>query len=366
MDIALRLDSLNPAKAATIYLQTLDLGTDVSTVNMHQGFTHVSESIFETMDDVKTYSTHPAHLQFADHVMTLTDAILVLDYKPTLDLRIEVVAGVSEQELCVVNFIGLASIVGKRWALFDVAANDLDTFFAYLNLEFKFHISLVLKNSKVNYLNAVSISQQGRDVSTANMHQGFTLVFESIFETMDDVETYSAHLAHLQFSDHAMKLTDAILVLDYKPTMGAEASTPKIPSLLHRRPQIISTTDTCTEISTLRQQYPNYTSEGRDVSTANLHQGFTHMSESILETMDDVETYSAYPAYLQFADHVMTLTDAILVLDYKPTLDLRIEVVVGVSEQELRVVNFMGLASIVDKRWALFDVAANDLDTFFA
>ncbi|GKE29608.1 hypothetical protein Tco_1444992, partial [Tanacetum coccineum] len=46
--------------------------------------------------------------------------------------------------------------------------------------------------------------------------------------------------------------------------------------------------------------------------------------------------------------------------------DLRIEVVAGVSEQELRVVNFMGLASIVDKRWALFDVAANDLDTFFA
>ncbi|GKA78682.1 DNA helicase, partial [Tanacetum coccineum] len=46
--------------------------------------------------------------------------------------------------------------------------------------------------------------------------------------------------------------------------------------------------------------------------------------------------------------------------------DLRIEVVVGVSEQELRVVDFMRLASIVDKRWALFDVAANDLDTFFA
>ncbi|GJR76389.1 stress-response A/B barrel domain-containing protein HS1 [Tanacetum coccineum] len=105
---------------------------------------------------------------------------------------------------------------------------------------------------------------------------------------------------------------------------------------------------------------------GRDVSTANMHQGFTYVSESIFETMDDVETYSAHPTHLQFADHALTLTDAILVLDYKPTLDLRIKVVVGVSEQELRVVNFMGLASTVDKRWALFDVAANDLDTFFA
>ncbi|GJT08048.1 stress-response A/B barrel domain-containing protein HS1 [Tanacetum coccineum] len=192
-------------------------GRDVSTANMHQGFTHVSESIFESMDDVETYSAHPAHLQFADHVMTLTYAILVLDYKPTLDLRIEVVAGVSEQELRVVNFIGLASIVDKRWALFDVAANDLDTFFAYYRVQRlllqKYHHfytegrklypqptralkflhygsnipiihqnigttmgdigiwevgsweKLVLNNSKVNYLNAVSISQQIQSIS---------------------------------------------------------------------------------------------------------------------------------------------------------------------------------------------------------
>ncbi|GJT51921.1 stress-response A/B barrel domain-containing protein HS1 [Tanacetum coccineum] len=77
---------------------------------------------------------------------------------------------------------------------------------------------LVLKNSKVNYLNVVSISQ-GRDVSTANLHQGFTHMSESILETMDDVETYSAYPAYLQFADHVMTLTDAILVLDYKPTL---------------------------------------------------------------------------------------------------------------------------------------------------
>ncbi|GJS07712.1 stress-response A/B barrel domain-containing protein HS1 [Tanacetum coccineum] len=110
-------------------------GRDVSTATMHQGFTHVFESIFETLDDVETYSAHLAHLQFVDHAMTLTDAIHVLDYNPTLDLRIEVVAGVSEQELRVVNFMGLASIVDKRWALFDVAANDLDTFFAYYSVK---------------------------------------------------------------------------------------------------------------------------------------------------------------------------------------------------------------------------------------
>ncbi|GJT51923.1 stress-response A/B barrel domain-containing protein HS1 [Tanacetum coccineum] len=250
-------------------------GRDVSTTNMHQGFTYAFESIFETMDNVETYSAPLAHLQFADHAMTLTDAILVLDYKPTTDLRIEVVARVSEQELRVVNFMGLASIVDKRWALFDEKPSSAEdersvgTTMGDIGIwQVGSWEKLVLNNSKVNYLNAVSISQQKK--------------------------------------------------------------------------------------------------QGRDVSTANMHQGFTYVSESIFETMDDVETYSAHPTHLQFADHALTLTDAILVLDYKPTLDLRIKVVVGVSEQELRVVNFMGLASTVDKRWALFDVAANDLDTFFA
>ncbi|PWA64676.1 protein Pop3 [Artemisia annua] len=59
---------------------------------------------------------------------------------------------------------------------------------------------------------------------------------------------------------------------------------------------------------------------GRDVSTANMHQGFTHVFESIFETMKDVETYSAYPAHLEFVNHAMTLTDASIILDYKPTI----------------------------------------------
>ncbi|PWA85150.1 stress-response A/B barrel domain-containing protein HS1 [Artemisia annua] len=64
-------------------LKSLRWGRDVSTANMHQGFTHVFESIFETMEDVETYSAHPAHLEFVNHAMTLTDASIILDYKPT-------------------------------------------------------------------------------------------------------------------------------------------------------------------------------------------------------------------------------------------------------------------------------------------
>ncbi|GJX46966.1 ribonuclease H-like domain-containing protein [Tanacetum coccineum] len=93
----------------------------------------------------------------------------------------------------------------------------------------------------------------------------------------------------------------------------------------------------------------------------------TPLSSATLVYCDNVsDVYLSYnPVQHQRTKHIEI--DILFVRDLVAAgQDLRCEVVAGVSEQELRVIDFMGLASIDDKRWALFDVAANDLDTFFA
>jgi hypothetical protein len=57
-------------------------GTDVSIENMHQGFTHVFESTFESTEGVKEYIEHPAHVEYANEVLPLMEKVLIIDYKP--------------------------------------------------------------------------------------------------------------------------------------------------------------------------------------------------------------------------------------------------------------------------------------------
>nr|XP_043625151.1 stress-response A/B barrel domain-containing protein HS1 [Erigeron canadensis] len=58
-------------------------GKDVSIENLHQGFTHVFESTFETTEGIATYLAHPAHVEFATGFLAQLDKVLVIDYKPT-------------------------------------------------------------------------------------------------------------------------------------------------------------------------------------------------------------------------------------------------------------------------------------------
>lgn len=55
----------------------------MSVENLHQGFTHVFESSFETTEGIATYISHPAHVEFADSFLAQLDKVLVVDYKPT-------------------------------------------------------------------------------------------------------------------------------------------------------------------------------------------------------------------------------------------------------------------------------------------
>jgi hypothetical protein len=58
-------------------------GTDVSIENMHQGFTHVFESTFESTEGIKEYIEHPEHVKFANEFLPALEKTLIIDYKPT-------------------------------------------------------------------------------------------------------------------------------------------------------------------------------------------------------------------------------------------------------------------------------------------
>ena len=54
----------------------------MSKENLHQGFTHVFESTFETVDAVAEYVAHPAHVDYANILLPALDKVIIIDYKP--------------------------------------------------------------------------------------------------------------------------------------------------------------------------------------------------------------------------------------------------------------------------------------------
>ncbi|KAK9082664.1 hypothetical protein Scep_029135 [Stephania cephalantha] len=71
------VDRIEPMKA-------FHWGTDVSAENLHQGFTHVFESTFESVEGVAEYVKHPVHVEFADKFLSALDKVVVVDYKPSV------------------------------------------------------------------------------------------------------------------------------------------------------------------------------------------------------------------------------------------------------------------------------------------
>nr|GMD80684.1 stress-response A/B barrel domain-containing protein HS1 [Ipomoea batatas] len=57
-------------------------GKDVSIENLHQGFTHVFESTFESCEGVAEYIAHPDHVQYANKLLPQLEKVLIIDYKP--------------------------------------------------------------------------------------------------------------------------------------------------------------------------------------------------------------------------------------------------------------------------------------------
>ncbi|KAI3743745.1 hypothetical protein L1987_56810 [Smallanthus sonchifolius] len=151
-------------------MKSFQWGKDVSIENMHQGFTHVFESTFETTEDIATYVSHPAHVEFATaFLMGEVKHILLAKFKD----------GISQQQI-----------------------DDLIKGYADL----------------VNHIEPMKSCRWGKDVSIENLHQGFTHVFESTFETTEGIATYISHPVHVEFATVFLGHLDKVLVVDYKPT----------------------------------------------------------------------------------------------------------------------------------------------------
>ncbi|KAL8268319.1 hypothetical protein R6Q59_002117 [Mikania micrantha] len=58
-------------------------GKNVSNENLHQGFTHVFDTTFESTEGIAAYLPHPAHVEFANAFLGHLDKFLVVDFKPT-------------------------------------------------------------------------------------------------------------------------------------------------------------------------------------------------------------------------------------------------------------------------------------------
>lgn len=64
-------------------MKSFHWGKDVSIENLHQGFTHVFESTFESTEGIAEYIDHPAHVEFANLFLPVLEKFVVIDYKPT-------------------------------------------------------------------------------------------------------------------------------------------------------------------------------------------------------------------------------------------------------------------------------------------
>lgn len=65
-------------------MKSFHWGKDVSAENLHQGFTHVFESTFESPEGVAEYVAHPAHVEYANLFLSCLEKVIVIDYKPTV------------------------------------------------------------------------------------------------------------------------------------------------------------------------------------------------------------------------------------------------------------------------------------------
>ncbi|CAI8610957.1 unnamed protein product [Vicia faba] len=65
-------------------MKSFHWGTDVSAENLHQGFTHVFESSFDSVEAIAEYVAHPKHVEYANLLLPCLDKVIIIDYKPTI------------------------------------------------------------------------------------------------------------------------------------------------------------------------------------------------------------------------------------------------------------------------------------------
>jgi len=59
----------------------------MSVENMHQGFTHVFISTFDSPEGRDEYLVHPVHAAYAKELLAALDNAVVVDFNPTVTLK---------------------------------------------------------------------------------------------------------------------------------------------------------------------------------------------------------------------------------------------------------------------------------------
>ncbi|KAL1832610.1 hypothetical protein DCAR_0102636 [Daucus carota subsp. sativus] len=57
----------------------------------------------------------------------------------------------------------------------------------------------------------------GKDVSQENLNQGYTYIFESTFDSTEDIAEYVAHPAHVEYANKLLPKLEKVIIVDYKP-----------------------------------------------------------------------------------------------------------------------------------------------------
>ncbi|KAH9602456.1 hypothetical protein KSS87_013148 [Heliosperma pusillum] len=70
----------------------------------------------------------------------------------------------------------------------------------------------------VNHIPAMKSLVWGKDVSVENLHQGFTHIFESTFESTEAIAEYTAHEKHVLYANLFLAHVEKVIAIDFKPT----------------------------------------------------------------------------------------------------------------------------------------------------
>ncbi|BBN20778.1 protein MpPKC12 [Marchantia polymorpha subsp. ruderalis] len=65
-------------------MKGFEWGTDVSTENLHQGYTHAFISTFDSKEGRDAYVVHEVHQEYAGVLIANIEKICVFDYSPTV------------------------------------------------------------------------------------------------------------------------------------------------------------------------------------------------------------------------------------------------------------------------------------------
>ncbi|KAJ6718475.1 hypothetical protein OIU79_006378 [Salix purpurea] len=64
-------------------VKSFEWGTDVSIENLNQGFTHIFETTFATLEDRSAYVAHPDHVKFGTQLFPTLEKVIGIDFVPS-------------------------------------------------------------------------------------------------------------------------------------------------------------------------------------------------------------------------------------------------------------------------------------------